>query len=264
MDRGCCRRLRAGPVGALDLERNPDRPGCAPGSPPHCEGGNRRLRPGRCRHTRRAGSCWNGRWGLPAAELRWLESQRHGERWIVAFSSSTEADDAIISGQSVMAMGGFSGGDPAMTQTKLADLVAKEQLRFVSTGGGGFGGFGGAGSSTVNQVVTKACTAIPATHWGGTGTSTVFDCKGKQAAIRAVKTTNAAPTPAGRRNPFPGAGGPGGADLTKLQTCLENNGVKASGGQPNFADPAFAKAMQKCQAYLGSFPGIPGGPGGGA
>jgi 4-amino-4-deoxy-L-arabinose transferase-like glycosyltransferase len=200
---------------------------------------------------------------FPAAELRWLESQHNGERWIVAVSSSTEADDAIISGHSVMAMGGFSGGDPAMTPTKLADLVANGQLRFVSTGGGGFGGFGGAGSTAVNQAVTKACTAIPATRWGGTGTSTVYDCKGKQAAIRAVKTTKAASTPAGRGNPFPGVGGPGGTDFTKLQTCLENNGVKASGGQPNFADPAFAKAMQKCQAYLGGFPGIPGGPEGG-
>ena len=199
--------------------------------------------------------------GLPAAELRWFELQHHGERWIAAVSSSTEADEAIISGHSVMAMGGFSGSDPAMTPTKLADLVAKRQLRFVSTGGGGFGGFGGGGSTAVSQAVTKACTAIPATRWGGTGTSTVYDCKDMQAAIRAVRISKAGSTP-GRGNPFAGGGGPGG-NFAKLQTCLENNGVKASGGPPNFADPTFAKAMQKCQANLGGIPGIPGGPGDG-
>jgi 4-amino-4-deoxy-L-arabinose transferase-like glycosyltransferase len=202
--------------------------------------------------------------GIAADELKWLESQHHGERWIVTVSSSTEADSAIISGHSVMAMGGFSGGDPAMTPSKLADLVAKGQLRFVSTGGGGFGGFGGGGSSAVNQAVTKACTAVPASRWGGTGTSTVYDCQGKQAAIRAVKITKGASTPAGRGGPFAGGGGgPGGADFAKLQTCLQANGVKASGGQPNLNDPAFAKAMQKCRAYLGGIAGIPGGPGGG-
>lgn len=200
--------------------------------------------------------------GLSKAELTWLESQRSGEKWIVAVSASTEADDAIISGHSVMAMGGFSGGDPAMTQAKLADLVQKGQLRFVSAGGGGFAGFGGGSSTGVNQAVTEACTVVPASNWGGTGASTVYDCKGKADALRSVKVSKTPDATGGPGGGLPGgAGPPGGADFTKLQACLERNGVKAgSGGQPNFNDPALEKAMQKCQQYLGGLPGGPGAP----
>ena len=46
----------------------------------------------------------------------------------------------LASGAPVMAMGGFSGSDPAPTLDQLQSLVASGQLRYVLLGGGGPGG----------------------------------------------------------------------------------------------------------------------------
>jgi 4-amino-4-deoxy-L-arabinose transferase-like glycosyltransferase len=113
--------------------------------------------------------------------------------WVLAVSSSMEADTPIVDGYSVMAYGGFSGSDPSLTTAKLADLVATGKLRFVSAGGG-FGGFGGGGgpggfgggSSAVTSAVSSACTPVNATNWGGSGTSGVYDCRGRADALRAA------------------------------------------------------------------------------
>jgi 4-amino-4-deoxy-L-arabinose transferase-like glycosyltransferase len=140
------------------------------------------------------GSFLGGAGGLDDATLTWLRDQRTTEKWLVAVSSSMQASAAIIAGDSVMAMGGFSGSDPAMTQARLAKLVRDGDLRFVQAGGGGFGGFGGngggggggGGGASVTTVVTQACTAVSATRWAGTGTSSIYDCQGKADAIAAV------------------------------------------------------------------------------
>ncbi len=75
----------------------------------------------------------------------YLESHRSGAKFIVATDGSMPADGLIIaSGQPVMAMGGFSGGDPVPTLARFEKLVAEGQVRYVLVGGGGFGGgFGG-------------------------------------------------------------------------------------------------------------------------
>jgi 4-amino-4-deoxy-L-arabinose transferase-like glycosyltransferase len=123
---------------------------------------------------------------LDAATLTWLRDQRTTEKWLVAVSSSSEASAAIIAGDSVMAMGGFSGGDPAMTATRLAELVRAGDLRYVQAGGGGGFGARGAAGARVTSVVTQACTAVPAGDWGGTGTSSIYDCRAKADAIIAA------------------------------------------------------------------------------
>ncbi len=127
------------------------------------------------------------------AEYDWLKKNSPGAAWVLAVSSSMQADTPIVDGYSVMAYGGFSGSDPSLTTAKLADLVATGKLRFVSAGGG-FGGFGGGGgpggfgggSSAVTSAVSSACTPVSATNWGGTGTSGVYDCRGKADALRAA------------------------------------------------------------------------------
>ncbi|WP_455432462.1 mannosyltransferase YkcB-related protein [Thermocatellispora tengchongensis] len=45
----------------------------------------------------------------------------------------------LATGEPVIAMGGFTGSDPAMTADKLAAYVASGRLRYVIPGGG-FGG----------------------------------------------------------------------------------------------------------------------------
>jgi hypothetical protein len=54
----------------------------------------------------------------------------------------------------VVAMGGFSGGDPAPTAEGLAELVESGRLRFVMLGGrgGGPGGPGGPGGGSVGSA----------------------------------------------------------------------------------------------------------------
>ena len=125
---------------------------------------------------------------LDASLLSWLRGQHTTETWIVAVSSSMQADAAIIGGDSVLAMGGFSGGDPAMDTNRLASLVAAGKLRFVMSGGG-FGAAGG-GATSVASVVMQACTAVPASTWGSAAaTSSLYDCAGQADAIRAAGVT---------------------------------------------------------------------------
>ena len=132
--------------------------------------------------------------GLDAQLLDWLRTQRTNERWLIAVGSSMQADAAIIGGDSVMPMGGFSGSDPAMTVERLADLVADGDLRFVLGGGAGFGGgpgagvggFGGTGGG-VATAVAQACQVVDPATWGASGGAagaSVYDCLGAADDLR--------------------------------------------------------------------------------
>ena len=79
-----------------------------------------------------------------------------------------------------MAMGGFTGSDPAPTLAQLQQYVAFGKLRYVLVDGrgGGFGGFGGPGgsdsaASSVTSWVTSTCTAV---DYSGSGSSSLYDC----------------------------------------------------------------------------------------
>jgi hypothetical protein len=81
-----------------------------------------------------------------------------------------------------MAMGGFTGSDPAPTLDQLKSYIASGKLRFVLAGGGfdGFGGFGGGpgaiggGDGTDrNSWVTSTCKLV---SYGGS--ATLYDCAG--------------------------------------------------------------------------------------
>ncbi len=208
---------------------------------------------------------------IDSAVLDYLRATTTTEKWILAVGSSMQADSAIIDGYTVMSMGGFSGGDPAMSAERLAGLVRSGQLRYVSGGGGGFGGgpgggAGGGASSGVTTWVSTACTAVDLSAVGdGTSSAVIYDCRGKADAI--LEASKSAPTTAGAGtgNGTPPIGNgsdnrPGGVDIAALQECMVANGVDAStvqGGRPNFNDPAVQKAMQACSQYLPT-----GGPGG--
>ncbi len=67
--------------------------------------------------------------------------------WIVATASTQSgADIEIATGDPVLAMGGFTGSDPAMTVERLQALVSEGKLRYVLVGGGGVGGGPGGGT----------------------------------------------------------------------------------------------------------------------
>jgi len=67
-----------------------------------------------------------------------------GARWDLVVTSAQNASTLIArDGLAVMAMGGFSGRDNAMTLPRFADLVEAGDVRFVQTQGGFGGGPGG-------------------------------------------------------------------------------------------------------------------------
>jgi 4-amino-4-deoxy-L-arabinose transferase-like glycosyltransferase len=82
---------------------------------------------------------------VDAALIEYLEANRGSADYLVAVNSSMAASPIILqTGAPVMAMGGFSGGDPAPTAGQLARMVADGKLRFVM-GGGRMGGGPGRG-----------------------------------------------------------------------------------------------------------------------
>jgi 4-amino-4-deoxy-L-arabinose transferase-like glycosyltransferase len=107
--------------------------------------------------------------------IAYLEAHRDGATWLVAVQGSSSAASIILAtgGIPVMAMGGFRGTDPAPTLAQFEQYVKEGKVRDVLTGGrGGFGGGGGAGTvSSVTSWVEQNCTAVPASAYGGTGTS---------------------------------------------------------------------------------------------
>jgi hypothetical protein len=81
----------------------------------------------------------------------YLVANRGNATWIVAVTSANQAGSIeLATGLPVMAMGGFSGSDPAPTLSQLQSLVASGQLRYVIVGGRG-GGPGG-GNGTMSEI----------------------------------------------------------------------------------------------------------------
>ncbi|MGD0686321.1 MAG: glycosyltransferase family 39 protein [Streptosporangiaceae bacterium] len=73
-----------------------------------------------------------------------LESGAPGYRWAAATVSSTSAASLELSsdGVPVMAIGGFTGSDPAPTLTEFKQFVSQHKIHYFVTSGSG-GGFGG-------------------------------------------------------------------------------------------------------------------------
>ncbi|GIH99297.1 glycosyltransferase family 39 protein [Planobispora takensis] len=99
--------------------------------------------------------------------IEYLRENRGEASWLVAVSSAQSASSIILStGQPVIAMGGFTGGDPAMTVDRLKELLSSGRLRYLMPGGGR-GGPGGGGGSEVNTWVQTNCTAVAPSEYGG-------------------------------------------------------------------------------------------------
>jgi 4-amino-4-deoxy-L-arabinose transferase-like glycosyltransferase len=118
-----------------------------------------------------------------SALLNYLVANRGTASWIVAANSAQEAGSIeIATGLPVMAMGGFTGSDPAPTLAQLKSYIASGKLRFVLAGGtggfpgGGTGGFPGGGTDTSDRTtwVTSTCKVV---NYGGSSSS-LYDCAG--------------------------------------------------------------------------------------
>lgn len=108
------------------------------------------------------------------ALIAYLEQHRGSAAYLVAVDGANSAAPLILAtGQPVMAMGGFSGSDPAPTTAQLQALVASGDLRFVL--GGGRGGFGRGGSERTRWVQAN-CAPVDPSVYGGQGGQQLYDC----------------------------------------------------------------------------------------
>ena len=123
----------------------------------------------------RSGGTGTGNASADSALVSYLVANQGSATWIVAATSAQEAGPLeLATGLPVMAMGGFTGADPAPTLDQLQTYVAAGQLRYVLAGGGNGGG-SDATASDRTAWVTGACTLV---DYGGSGTSTLYDCAG--------------------------------------------------------------------------------------
>ena len=106
----------------------------------------------------------------------WLLANRGDATWIVAVTSANRAAPLQLAARApVMAMGGFSGTDPAPTPEQLRAYVRDGRLRYVLLDGGGGGPGAFAGDATARartEWVTGACAPV-----GGLSVA-LYDCAG--------------------------------------------------------------------------------------
>lgn len=103
--------------------------------------------------------------------LAYLETHRGSATYLFAtLSSQTAAPYIIASGQSVMALGGFSGSDQILSVSRLQALVRDGVVRYFLLDGGGFGrrgGGAGGGNGQLTEWVTTSCAQVSASAYGG-------------------------------------------------------------------------------------------------
>ncbi|GII54697.1 putative glycosyltransferase [Planotetraspora thailandica] len=123
---------------------------------------------------------WMRRGGLAQPMIGYLERNQGGATWLVAVASAHTASSAILStGRPVMAMGGFSGRDPAMTVGKLEEYASTGNLRYVLVGDAtgprvtGRGGRGGL-SPELTGWITAHGTPVHPSEYGYASGGTLY------------------------------------------------------------------------------------------
>jgi 4-amino-4-deoxy-L-arabinose transferase-like glycosyltransferase len=110
--------------------------------------------------------------------IDYLEAHRRNAEYLVAaFTSHSSALIIIASGQPVITIGGFNGGDPAPTLAQFEQLVAQGKVHFIliagagAGAGGGGGPGGGGGSSAIAQWARSHGTQV---SYGDTSAGTLY------------------------------------------------------------------------------------------
>ncbi len=220
--------------------------------------------------------------GVTEPALGWLEQQRSGETWVLGMQSAMVAEQPIIDGHDVVALGGFSGSDKSAGLGRVAAAVEAGQLRFIMSGQS-FGPFDAGGRGSVWAAVPMVCVEVPASKWGASGGSGIYDCRGAAAALRvaeastvapvtpppqpqrdpdtspgSVNPTAPAPVPGTDPRPGSGPGGPpGGQPPPEIVECFASYGIEVDPTKaPDFEDPKVVAAIQACIGDVGPPPGV--------
>jgi hypothetical protein len=118
------------------------------------------------------GGGFGGSGTVSRALSKLLETGASGYRWAAATVSSTSAASLELSsdGVPVMAIGGFTGSDPAPTLTAFKEFVSQHEIHYFVTNGSG-GGLGG------NSGGSAQITSWVEAHFTGktVGAMTVYD-----------------------------------------------------------------------------------------
>jgi 4-amino-4-deoxy-L-arabinose transferase-like glycosyltransferase len=116
--------------------------------------------------------------------VSYLEQHRAGAQWLVAVASAQQASSLILqTGEPVIAMGGFTGSDAAMTVAKLQQYVEEGKLRYILVNGSNGGG-PDRGNSEVTAWVKKNGTLVdPATYGGSSSASSSASSSGDGAQL---------------------------------------------------------------------------------
>ena len=133
-----------------------------------------------------------GNAGAGAALVKLLETGAPGYKWAAATVGSDSAASMELStgGDPVMAIGGFSGSDPAPTLAEFQRMIAAHQVHYFVAGGGVAGGFargtGGIGAGARGGVGTDSAqiTSWVEAHFTAqaVGGETVYDLAAPDAA----------------------------------------------------------------------------------
>jgi 4-amino-4-deoxy-L-arabinose transferase-like glycosyltransferase len=114
-----------------------------------------------------------------SALATYLEANKGSSTWIVAMTSAMQAGSLeLATGDPVMAMGGFSGTDPAPSLAQIQADVASGRLRYVLVGGGGGGGGGPGGDSSTASAVAAWVTSVGKVVDYGGSSGTLYDVSG--------------------------------------------------------------------------------------
>jgi len=109
--------------------------------------------------------------------VSFLEAHQGTAEYLVAVENSQTAAPYILdTGKPVIAMGGFTGTDPAPTLAQFEALVKAGKVHFAYLGGAGGGGMGGSSStlSSIQRWLTKHATVVPTSEYGGSSGGTLY------------------------------------------------------------------------------------------
>lgn len=109
----------------------------------------------------------NGSGSVNTKLVEFLKSHKTNEKYLLVVSSAGSAQDIIVNtGESVMALGGFSGSDKILTLDQFKELVKKGEVRYVMTGGMG----GRDSGDDIMSWVQKNGTLVPESEWKDSNT----------------------------------------------------------------------------------------------
>jgi 4-amino-4-deoxy-L-arabinose transferase-like glycosyltransferase len=196
----------------------------------------------------RAGPAMFARAGRPGFAPRregadYLVAQRGDARFLVAtVNANTAAPLILATGQPVMAVGGFSGGDPILTVDEFAARVADGAVRYAlfpsaTDQPGGGPRFGRGQQQPIVQWVQERCSVVPAADWQPQDTAAPSDAAGSDGGAAAGPVRGAAAGPGRGAAARPGGGAPPG------QGNFRRGGF-GPGGRLELFDCATAAAVE--------------------